>query len=110
MADPKIKFKGKTGDDGQPLEYLQGIPARDLSQEEYDALEVEARAAVRISPLYNYDGYKAARDKASTAAEEANRPVVAAELKGEAAAQQQGQAPEAPAVVEPVAGATPAQP
>ena len=36
-----------------PVEFLPGIPARDLTEEDYQALTVEQRAAVRASPLYD---------------------------------------------------------
>jgi hypothetical protein len=51
-----IKYKG----DG--TEFLNAIPARHLTTEDYDALDTDQRAAVRKSPLYDYDGYKAALD------------------------------------------------
>lgn len=36
----------------QPTEYVQGVPARDLSQEEYDALTDDQRHVVATSGLY----------------------------------------------------------
>jgi hypothetical protein len=36
----------------QPAEYVQGVPARDLSQEELDALTAEQRQLVATSGLY----------------------------------------------------------
>jgi hypothetical protein len=48
---PKIKYRG----DG--TEYLFAIPARDLTTEEYDALDTDQRALVRKSPLYDYAAY-----------------------------------------------------
>jgi len=63
MADPKIKFRGDaTG------AFLNGIPARDLTAEDYDGLDTATRAAVRDSPLYDYAGYKARLDAAATPA------------------------------------------
>lgn len=59
MAEPTIRYTG----DG---EFHSGIPARDLSRDEYDALDKEQRAVVRDSPLYDYAGYK---DKAQAAKE-----------------------------------------
>lgn len=46
----KAKFKG-TG-----ASYLNGVPARDLTVEEYDALDAETRAAVDASELYKVAG------------------------------------------------------
>jgi hypothetical protein len=43
----KARYKG----DGTA--YLNGVPARNLSDEEYDALETEQKAAVRKSGLYD---------------------------------------------------------
>lgn len=51
MAEPKIKYTGK-GD------FHNGIPARDLTTEEYDALDIDLRATVRESPHYDYAGYR----------------------------------------------------
>ena len=36
----------------QPAEYVQGVPARDLSQEEYDSLSAEQQHLVATSGLY----------------------------------------------------------
>jgi len=63
MADPVIKYTG----DGS--EYHSGIPARDLSAAEYDALDKEQRATVRSSPIYNYSDYRDAAAKAKDAAD-----------------------------------------
>ena len=52
MADPKIRFTG----DG--TEFHSGIPARTLTQHEYDDLDNDQRATVRDSPLYDYAGYR----------------------------------------------------
>lgn len=46
-----IRAKFKPTPDGQ---YHTGIPARDLEQEDYDALDNDQRALVRKSPLYDY--------------------------------------------------------
>lgn len=64
MAEPKIKYTGAG-------EFFTGIPARDLSTEDYDALDNEQRATVRGSALYDYDGYKDKQD-APKAAEKAH--------------------------------------
>jgi hypothetical protein len=36
----------------EPLEYLDGIPARDLSDDEYEALSIDDKKRVRDSSLY----------------------------------------------------------
>lgn len=46
-------WKGTKGEDGLPVEYLEGVPARSLTQDEYDALTDEQREAMRSSPLYD---------------------------------------------------------
>ena len=51
MSTPTIHYRG----DGTEFHY--GIPARDLTTEEYDALDTEQRALVRKSPLYDYAAY-----------------------------------------------------
>jgi len=71
MADPVIKYTGKDG------EYHSGIPMRDLSGPEFDALDAEQRAVVRASPVYDYatyrDAVKKQRDRADAkAAKEAS--------------------------------------
>lgn len=62
MADPKIRYVSKAG------EFVNGIPAHDLSAEEYAALDKDQRAIVRDSPLYDYAGY---REKVQAAKESA---------------------------------------
>jgi hypothetical protein len=42
---------------GDGTEYHFAIPARDLTTEEYDALDTEQRALVRKSALYDYAAY-----------------------------------------------------
>lgn len=53
----KALFKGKYEDlpDGgrQPVEFLEGVPARSLSQEEFDALGPEQQENVRKCGLYD---------------------------------------------------------
>lgn len=48
------------GNPENPTEHHYGIPARDLEQEEYDALDNEQRKTVRESPLYDYRPDRAA--------------------------------------------------
>lgn len=38
---------------GDGREYLEGVPARDLEEEDYQALDSDQRAAVRGSDLYD---------------------------------------------------------
>lgn len=47
---PRYRFVGEAG------QYLEGVPARDLTQEDVDALTDEQRAAVEASPLYEAPG------------------------------------------------------
>jgi len=48
--EPVIKYVGVD-------EYVTGIPACDLSANDYAALDTDARALVRNSPLYDYAKY-----------------------------------------------------
>lgn len=76
MAEPKIRYISKTE------EFHSGIPAHDLSAEDYDALDTDQRAIVRDSVLYDYAGYKdkvqAAKDAPAPAAPKAVEPPAAA--------------------------------
>lgn len=47
-----INYTGKAG------EYIAGIPARDLTTEDYNSLDNDQRATVRKSPLYDYSSYR----------------------------------------------------
>lgn len=49
----RARFKGPTDEAGLPVSYLEGIPARNLSDEEYDALSPEQKQVVRSSELYD---------------------------------------------------------
>jgi hypothetical protein len=51
-----IRAKWKGGDDptAADYEYHSGIEARDLTDEDWDALTTEQRATVRASNLYDY--------------------------------------------------------
>jgi hypothetical protein len=64
MSEPVIRFKGDRNPDGSAAEFHEGIPARNLTDEDYDALPKELREVVRNSPLYDYAGYKADKDAA----------------------------------------------
>lgn len=58
-------------------EFHPGIPARDLDEDDYQALDNEQRALVRKSPLYDY------RPERDTPAERAaDQPAAAGEGKG----------------------------
>jgi len=79
-----LKYKG----DG--TEFLNNVPARDLDGDEYRALPVEARKALRGAvqsggkPLYDYAGFRAADQGNEKRDDDAAK--TAAELAGEAAA------------------------
>lgn len=53
----KALFKGKyeelEGGGRQPVEFLEGVPARSLTQEEFDALGAEKQEDVRRCGLYD---------------------------------------------------------
>lgn len=49
-------WRGKKNDDGNPAEYLHGVPARSLEQDEYDALPQDLQEAVSGSSLYSMRG------------------------------------------------------
>lgn len=56
MADViRAKYKGK--DTGEGLPYFGGIPAKDLTDPEFDALDDEQKNLVRSSALYDYVPY-----------------------------------------------------
>ena len=44
--------KTETGSEFQPEEFLEGVPARSLTDEEYRALPEDVRKNVDLSPLY----------------------------------------------------------
>lgn len=67
----RARFVGKQDAEGQPLEYLTGVPARDLQDDEYDALDRRQRAAVRDSGLYKMSEPKSKKaDREEEAAEQ----------------------------------------
>lgn len=49
----RARWKGKAPGE-EDREYHSGIPAQNLSDEDYEALDTEQRAVVRSSPLYAY--------------------------------------------------------
>ncbi len=61
----KALFRGEKAADGTPRVYLEGVPARALSQDEWDALTPEQQATVRRSGLYDV---RSERDLAGTPA------------------------------------------
>lgn len=56
-----VRARWKGGD--EPTEFHYGIPARDLTDEDYDALDNEQRATVRNSPRYDYTPERRGADK-----------------------------------------------
>ena len=71
MADAiAARFKGKRNDDGTPAEYHSGIPARDLTEDEFSALSDEHKATLAHSAIYDL------RRDAPKAAEQADRRIV----------------------------------
>jgi hypothetical protein len=59
MAEPTIRFLG------QGTDHHHQLPARDLTGEEYQALDTPLRAIVRDSPLYDYAGYREKQRRAN---------------------------------------------
>jgi hypothetical protein len=89
MSEPKIRFKGDHNPDGSATEFHEGIPARHLTDEDYDALPKELREVVRNSPLYDYAGYKEAKDAVKSeekAEEKAEEPKAEAKVEEKPAA------------------------
>ncbi len=68
----RAAYKGDGG------EYLAGIPARNLDEDDYQALDAEQRKAVRESSLYGYKTDKE-MNAASTAAQAESPPPPKAE-------------------------------
>jgi hypothetical protein len=75
---------------GDGTSFLNGIPARDLTEDEFRSLDNVQRAAVRDSPLYGYQAYRDERDAptAQTTEQRDNAPAIRTALQGEAAADQ----------------------
>jgi hypothetical protein len=60
----RARFKGEPHPlTGEPAQYLDGIPARNLSDEEYDALPTEDKARLRGSDLYDVAPLQSRADK-----------------------------------------------
>jgi len=51
----RARYKGK--DTGEGLPYLHGIPARDLTDDDFDLLDDERKQMVRSHDLYDYTPY-----------------------------------------------------
>lgn len=49
----RARFLGQAERDTGPLAFLEGVPARDLDEDDYRALSGAQRAAVRQSALYD---------------------------------------------------------
>lgn len=50
----RAKYKGKHDEKGMPSGFIDGVPSRDLDDDEYDALTTEQKAMVRASSVYEY--------------------------------------------------------
>ncbi|HEY8291070.1 MAG TPA: hypothetical protein VIG44_01215 [Thermomicrobiales bacterium] len=72
---PSIRYTG----DGSEFHF--SIPARDLTSEEYDALDTDQRALVRKSPLYDYAAYHEAVTPPTPAKEPQRDPAPAEDVK-----------------------------
>lgn len=51
----RVKYKGK--DTGEGLPFFAGIPARDLTDEDFDALDADQKEVVKHSAVYDYVPY-----------------------------------------------------
>ena len=71
---PVIHFIGPRDVDGYPLQFHEGIPARDLTDDEYMALPDELRAVVRTSGLYDYAGLPEAAQESEARSETIDDP------------------------------------
>jgi hypothetical protein len=82
-----LKAKFKPTPEG---EFHPGIPSRDLTEEDYEALDTEQRALVRKSPLYDYrpehsreEARRVPRSDAEREEQAAADAAIAAERAGE---------------------------
>lgn len=57
----RAKWDGKKPDE-IGFEFLNSIPARDLTDEEYEALDTEQKRLVRSSPLYDVKAEGASKE------------------------------------------------
>lgn len=64
------RFTGKKDADGMPVEYLGGVPARSLDEDEFKALTDEQQEAVKASSIYTMAGQKADAAPARAAAKD----------------------------------------
>lgn len=81
MADiVRAKYKGK--DTGEGLPHFHGIPARDLTDADFDVLSDEDKETVRKSDVYDYltyvdkprEGHRAVREVAPSAMQSPEQP------------------------------------
>lgn len=74
----RAKFKGPVDVDGVAIEFLHGIPARDLDEDEdWEPLDADQREAVRNSGLYDVKTnaqMRSSRPSASATAAEEDKP------------------------------------
>jgi hypothetical protein len=81
----KATWKGKTGKDGLVEEFHTGIPARDLTDDDWNTLSKDEQDTVKASKLYNVlgvaDSTEEDREKHRTRLE--NRQSREAEKAGE---------------------------
>lgn len=73
-------WRGATHEDGTPKEYLFGIPAKHLTNDEYEALSAEHKEQVRASGLYEV---RAERELAPAAPAASAAPAAPAKKDGE---------------------------
>lgn len=66
----RVQWKGKTVD-GAPVEYVPGVPSRDILDSEFQTLDPEAREAARKSPLHEVMPEKEASTERKTRREQA---------------------------------------
>lgn len=65
----KAKWKGgKYSEKKDEFTFISGVPARDLSDEEYAALDPDMKKAVRESPLYDVKSDGGSSSSSRTAA------------------------------------------
>jgi hypothetical protein len=65
------RFTGTYGPNGHPNEFFVGIPARDLDQNDIDALSSDEYEIVKVSPLYEVKAHQqrsATKSESSAAA------------------------------------------
>lgn len=69
----KAKWKGGTqSSKGDDFRYLNGVPARDLTDDDYKALDADAKRSVRESGLYEMQSNDDASPRSKTSASKAD--------------------------------------